>query len=348
LLPWDQIAYWAVTVGANMVGAVPIVGDEIRLLLLGGHSIDGNALVRFYVLHCVVLPMVLAIGVGLHIWRVRKDGGIHLPPLPVDAPSTSASLAKDSMGPPTPSAVSEWMEPTDDPPPSMAADPTWTESVRFTVVQDEDDRLLPDVGDEPMVMTFPHLLLRELVAFLALTVTLSVLSLLFDAPLEGIADPTRTPNPAKAPWYFLGLQELLRYYPPVVAGVLMPTLTIAALAVIPYFRVNIERPAFGESARLGRLALLWLAIAAISVVFRIGATDMVWAIQVPLWLVGTTMSASALPWGGSRAGTWLRTRSLPFWIFAWFLISALALTVTGGLFRGPNWRFTLPWRDGIS
>jgi quinol-cytochrome oxidoreductase complex cytochrome b subunit len=80
LLPWDQLAYWAVTVGTNMAEATPVVGSEIKLLLLGGHSIDENALLRFYVLHCVVLPLATVVGVSVHVWRVRKDGGIHLPP----------------------------------------------------------------------------------------------------------------------------------------------------------------------------------------------------------------------------------------------------------------------------
>jgi quinol-cytochrome oxidoreductase complex cytochrome b subunit len=79
LLPWDQLAYWAVTVGTNMAQSVPLVGDQIKLLLLGGHSINANALIRFYVLHCVVLPLVMVLGVSVHIWRVRKDGGIYLP-----------------------------------------------------------------------------------------------------------------------------------------------------------------------------------------------------------------------------------------------------------------------------
>ncbi len=80
LLPWDQLAFWAVTVGTNMAQAVPGVGDEIRLLMLGGNEINENALLRFYVLHCMVLPLALMLGVAVHIWRVRKDGGIHLPP----------------------------------------------------------------------------------------------------------------------------------------------------------------------------------------------------------------------------------------------------------------------------
>jgi quinol-cytochrome oxidoreductase complex cytochrome b subunit len=80
LLPWDQLAYWAVTVGANMAKSVPLLGEEISFLLLGGHQIDENTLVRFYVLHCMVLPLALGGLVAVHIWRVRKDGGIYIPP----------------------------------------------------------------------------------------------------------------------------------------------------------------------------------------------------------------------------------------------------------------------------
>lgn len=80
LLPWDQLAYWAVTVGANMARSVPLIGDEISFLLLGGNQIDENTLVRFYVLHCVLLPLALFLGMAVHIWRVRKDGGLYIPP----------------------------------------------------------------------------------------------------------------------------------------------------------------------------------------------------------------------------------------------------------------------------
>jgi quinol-cytochrome oxidoreductase complex cytochrome b subunit len=74
LLPWDQLAFWGVSVGTNMVRAVPGVGDSIRYLLLGGNIVGDNALLRFYVLHCVILPLVLIVGIAVHLWRVRKDG----------------------------------------------------------------------------------------------------------------------------------------------------------------------------------------------------------------------------------------------------------------------------------
>ena len=89
-------------------------------------------------------------------------------------------------------------------------------------------------------MTYPEVLLPGGGRRGVLTIALVLMSLLWDAPLEGLADPMHTPNPAKAPWYFLGLQELLHYFPPVVAGVLIPTLVVIALIVIPYFNINIE------------------------------------------------------------------------------------------------------------
>jgi quinol-cytochrome oxidoreductase complex cytochrome b subunit len=77
LLPYDQLSYWAVTVGSNIVKYVPIAGPKIRFLLLGGNQIGEYTLVRFYVLHCVVLPLIVTLLVALHFWRVRKDGGLH-------------------------------------------------------------------------------------------------------------------------------------------------------------------------------------------------------------------------------------------------------------------------------
>jgi quinol-cytochrome oxidoreductase complex cytochrome b subunit len=81
LLPWDQLAFWAITVGTNMAKSVPGVGPTTRFLLLGGNAIGEPTLLRFYVLHCVALPMAAVGLMSVHIWRVRKDGGIYLPPL---------------------------------------------------------------------------------------------------------------------------------------------------------------------------------------------------------------------------------------------------------------------------
>jgi len=78
LLPWDQLAFWAITVGSNISSAVPVFGDKVRFLMLGGHQVNANALLRFYVLHCVVLPLAAVLFVAVHMWRIRKDGGLYV------------------------------------------------------------------------------------------------------------------------------------------------------------------------------------------------------------------------------------------------------------------------------
>jgi quinol-cytochrome oxidoreductase complex cytochrome b subunit len=77
LLPWDQLAFWAITVGSNLLSSVPLLGPKIRFLMLGGNTVNANALLRFYVLHCVILPLAAAMLVAIHFWRIRKDGGIY-------------------------------------------------------------------------------------------------------------------------------------------------------------------------------------------------------------------------------------------------------------------------------
>ena len=79
LLPWDQLAIWAVTVGTNMIGATPLIGSELLFLARGSFEITGNTLLRFYVLHVVALPLVAGFLMAIHFWRIRKDGGISGP-----------------------------------------------------------------------------------------------------------------------------------------------------------------------------------------------------------------------------------------------------------------------------
>lgn len=76
LLPWDQLAFWAITVGTNIAGYAPGAGPLMRQILLGGQEVGQNALIRFYTLHIAVLPVLITLLISLHIWRVRKDGGL--------------------------------------------------------------------------------------------------------------------------------------------------------------------------------------------------------------------------------------------------------------------------------
>jgi quinol-cytochrome oxidoreductase complex cytochrome b subunit len=79
LLPWDQISYWAITIGLNMASYTPVINTPIQSLIFGGLEVGQNTLLRFYVLHIMVLPLVAAIFLAVHFWRIRKDGGISGP-----------------------------------------------------------------------------------------------------------------------------------------------------------------------------------------------------------------------------------------------------------------------------
>lgn len=203
-------------------------------------------------------------------------------------------------------------------------------------------RLLEDRAE--VVPTAPHLLLREAILIQVSVIVLAMISLLLNAPLEGIADPQRTPNPAKAAWYFLGLQELLHYFPPVVAGVLLPLLVILALAVIPYVRVNWETEGFYErpwKRRLAGVSAVALAIVAAMAWFR------AWPVIVPTVVIYLLLALPALPSCPQGLRKKLRAVPLADWIMTWFVAQAALLTLIGILFRGPGWSWSWPWINGV-
>ncbi|MGC2107934.1 MAG: hypothetical protein WA655_00360 [Candidatus Korobacteraceae bacterium] len=199
------------------------------------------------------------------------------------------------------------------------------------------------VKDEERVMTYPEVFFRAAVAIEVLTIALVVTSLLWDAPLEGLADPMHTPNPAKAPWYFLGLQELLHYFPPVVAGVLIPGLVVMALIIIPYFNINVEAEGLWLRDKAKRLRVFGVVV----VVFCIFlAVFDVWVALVPTILVAAFMLLAARtdPQTAQGFRRWLVGKPLSFWIMTWFLVELFVLTAIGTFFRGPGWSWVLPWR----
>src|SRR5271157_4716167 len=182
LLPWDQLSFWAVTVGTNIASYAPVVGPKLRYLLLGGNTVGGDALLRFYALHVIAVPCFAALIINYHIWRVIKDGGLA-------HPSENAGSSQGKSG----------------------------------AVQ----------GPDAVVQTFPTVLYVELAVFLVLMAALMVTSLVFNAPLEQQANPLQPSNPSKAPWYFLGLQEMVSYSA-FWGGVIVPVLLTAFLVVLPY------------------------------------------------------------------------------------------------------------------
>ena len=201
------------------------------------------------------------------------------------------------------------------------------------------------VQDGDYVMTFPEALFRGVVAVEIMSLALVMLALFWNAPLEELADPMQTPNPAKAPWYFLGLQELLHYFPPVVAGVLIPTLVVMALIVIPYFRINVEGESLWTRNRAGRLRILAAAVGAFTI-FLI-AFDVIVVLIPTLLVAGFMFFSAAHPAAPGRLHRWLAAKPLSFWIMTWFLLQAAVLTLIGTFFRGPGWSFVTPWSGQI-
>ena len=195
LLPWDQLAYWAITVGTSIAGYAPLAGEQIRFLMLGDRIVGQEALIRFYVLHVAVLPAILTLLVGVHFWRIRKDGGLSRP-ADADLPEAQARY---------PQALAGKLEGLS---PLAKTKKTKTFGVLGLVRGP-----FSNVGKTPdnTVYSWPHLFVAELFCFALTVLVVLVAALMVAAPLEAPADPTHPPNPSKAPWYFLGLQEMVSY-----------------------------------------------------------------------------------------------------------------------------------------
>ena len=194
--------------------------------------------------------------------------------------------------------------------------------------------------EEKLVMTFPNLIIREVICFQTVVIILTLISLFINAPLEELANPQNTPNPAKAPWYFLGLQELLHSFPPIVAGVLLPMLVVIALIIIPYFNVNIKKESLwrnNSKIKLINFSAVILTLVAVSILFD------AYSIAVPTILFYVLVILPYFVKKKNRLMGWLYERSLSDWIMIWFVSIASILTVIGTYFRGPGWSWVWPW-----
>ena len=203
LLPWDQLAFWAITVGTNIAAYAPYIGPKLKYLMLGGNVVGQEALIRFYALHVIVLPAVAGFMIAVHLWRVRKDGGLSRPDEPGD------TIQQIELG-------------------KLPTNKTYG-------LMELARGMTPQVGRNPAdeVFAWPHLVFRELLLFLLVVAMVLFLGIFWNAPLEQLANPVHPPNPAKAPWYFLGLQELVSYSA-FWGGVVVPGVLVMALLVLPY------------------------------------------------------------------------------------------------------------------
>jgi len=225
LLPWDQLAYWAITVGTNIGSYAPLIGGQLRELLLGGHSVGEGALIRFYVLHVAVLPALIILFTIVHFWRVRKDGGLSRPiwKLKPEAPQLV------NIGAPATAALQ-----------TAPASKDKTYGLMEVVTGKPIFETVTPEEEEDTVFSYPYAFVREAVTLMLTVTTIMIMSLFFNAPLEELANPAKTPNPAKAPWYFLGLQELVSHSA-LLGGVVAPALMVLALLAIPYIDRNPSR-----------------------------------------------------------------------------------------------------------
>ena len=218
LLPWDQLAYWAITVGTNIASSAPVFGEPTRYVLLGGTTIEQATLIRFYVLHCFLLPLTVLWLVAYHVWRIRKDGGLAC----VDREFQEHTKAETA---PVPSKTYSLL--------GIAGGSSI--EIQNTMV-DEDKRTVP---------SSPNLTVRLLVVTLVTLAVCVLLTLIVQAPLEEAANPSVTPNPAKAPWYFLWLQELVTLTTvhigsftvngALIGGIIVPGILVIAAVLWPYF-----------------------------------------------------------------------------------------------------------------
>jgi quinol-cytochrome oxidoreductase complex cytochrome b subunit len=220
---------------------------------------------------------------------------------------------------------------------------------------------LVNKGPDKTVFSFPIVALLELLLLLGTTLLVFIFSLLRNAPLEDIANPNVTTNPAKAPWYFVGLQELLEHMHPVVAGVLIPTVLVVFLFAIPY--LDNDRLGAGRwfSSARGRTITLWSAVYALIVMPLLILGDNAFNLRESLRGIAPEFIAQILlPGLIITLAAWLPALVLLRWrptprelilcLFTVMLVAAVVLTVSGFLFRGPGFKLFLPWQmpDGYN
>ncbi len=327
LLPWDQLAFWAITVGTGIAASVPLVGQEIQELLLGGTLVGQGTLIRFYVLHVVFLPGVLLAVAVWHMWRIRKDGGL--------------------------AVVEQLREKNRDRSPEV---PEKTKTWSVLGIASGTSVTVKDPGSvhrEDSLPSSPHLVTRILLVTAAATLVAMLLALFVAAPLEEAANPEVTPNPAKAPWYFLGLQELVGYSA-LIGGVVIPGIVLLGLALIPYLDREQKRIGAwftdGAGKKWGFLGIAWglvwtvgcLAIGILAPVrqlFPNVGSQLFFDLVNPAMLLLLSFVALyflALKVTGS-------TRTAAIATFTAFIVAFVLLTWTGTALRGPNWEFYWPW-----
>ncbi len=304
LLPWDQLAFWAGTIGINIAASptqltdalgitgVLDVGSVMKHLLLGSDEIGNEALVRFYVLHCLFLPLLLVVFIAIHMWRIRKSGGLSRP-----------------------------------------------------------DRIDPALHPEPEGSTgmpsIPHAYYQEFTAFMFILAVSVTLACFFDAPLREPANPLLPENPAKAPWYFLGIQELVSYSA-FTGGIGIPLAALFALFIIPY--VDRETEGFGrwfsspQGTRVTFISAIYAIVSCTAILVLVIGLDWpgAWPDGIGKFVVhfinpGTLLMLIFLAWSLLVFKRYQSARLGVMAFFTCFCVAVVIFTYFAWGHRGPNW-----------
>ncbi len=209
LLPWDQFAFWAITISTSMLDYLPVAGTPLKQWILGGAEPSSVTLINFYTLHTAILPTLLVLALPFHFWRIRKANGLVVPRTPKESPGNSGK----------------------------------------------------------MVAVVPHLLVREVALALMILAALLLFSMFFNASLAEPANPGLSPNPTKAPWYFMGFQELLLHFHPVFSVFIIPALVLVCVLALPWMGGQANLAGTWFRSRRGRaLALASMVVAVVATV----------------------------------------------------------------------------------
>ena len=292
LLPWDQLSYWAVTVATSLLSYIPLAGEPIRKILLGGGEVGQPTLTNFFNLHTGVIPLMIIALMAWHFWRIRRAGGV--------------------------------------------------------IVAGKD-------RDRPMVDTKPHLISREFVVGLSLLALIFLISSLLDAPLRERANPVISPNPAKAPWYFMGLQELLIHFHPLFAVFIIPATVLTAAIWLPYLKSTDNNQGTWFLSRSGMNSAKAAAIAGfILTVIFIGVSEILPDPETLLPGVPPILTTGLVPFILVYTVIWLfmkyLRRRFPLnrseliqSVIVLMVMSYTVFTVTGIFFRGEGMNLAWPW-----
>ncbi len=339
MLPWDQLSYWALVIVANIIQSPKEITDSLGItkffdiggfskeLFLGGLTAGQESLTRVYIFHIMLFPIFLFIFLGVHFWRIRKDGGLTKPEVfePKESDSGFLSLPEKKGGIFGPNKTYGLME----------------------LARGRTPAVDRDV--ENTVLSWPNLLLAESAVFFLCLAGVIAYAFYIDAPLKELANPLIPENPAKAPWYFLGLQELLSYSA-FMGGVGLPGLALLGLALIPYLDREQQGVGVLFSGRQGKtVALQALVVGTVVLIFLLVFVISLgwfrnWWPNVPQMLItlinpGNIWVGFMIAWSIYVIKKTGSTRMGAIALFTMFLLSYVILTYVGTELRGPNWGF---------